>query len=155
MTSDLRLAAALATLLPIAPRPAFSFNFLAPFTKEDPRVKTANQDYSAGKYDEALRGYEDSLRDHPNAPELQFDRGKLDYVVLTAAVANNEAVVLTTAPDAVPSGVTIRRLEPRRTLAFELLWRDEVTSPALSELISLAAADIRRPSSIRALAAVA
>ena len=75
MTSDLRLAAALATLLPIAPRPAFSVNFLAPFTKEDPRVKTANQDYAAGKYDEALRGYEDSLRDHPNAPELQFDRG--------------------------------------------------------------------------------
>ena len=72
-----------------------------------------------------------------------------------AAVAENEAVVLTTAPDAVPSGVIVRRLEPRRTLAFELLWRDEVTSPALSELISLAAANGRRPSSTRALAAVA
>jgi DNA-binding transcriptional LysR family regulator len=72
-----------------------------------------------------------------------------------AAVANNEAVVLTTAPDAVPSGVIVRRLEPRRTLAFELLWRDEVTSPALSELISLAAVDVRRQSSTRALAAVA
>jgi tetratricopeptide (TPR) repeat protein len=75
MTSHLRLAAALATLLPMAPRPALSFNFLAPFTKEDSRVKTANQAYAAGKYDEALRGYEDALRDHPNAPELQFDRG--------------------------------------------------------------------------------
>jgi DNA-binding transcriptional LysR family regulator len=72
-----------------------------------------------------------------------------------AAVANNEAVVLTTAPDAVPSGVIVRGLEPRRTLAFELLWRDEVTSPAVSELISLAAAIVRRPSSTRALAAVA
>jgi DNA-binding transcriptional LysR family regulator len=72
-----------------------------------------------------------------------------------AAVAKNEAVVLTTAPDAVPSGVIVRRLEPSRALAFELLWRDEVTSPALSELISLAAVDIRRPSSTRALAAVA
>ncbi|HET7047920.1 MAG TPA: LysR family transcriptional regulator [Solirubrobacteraceae bacterium] len=72
-----------------------------------------------------------------------------------AAVANNEAVVLTTAPDAVPPGVIVRRLEPRRTLAFELLWRDELTSPALSELISLAAANVRRPSSTRALAAVA
>jgi len=72
-----------------------------------------------------------------------------------AAVANNEAVVLTTAPDAVPSGVIVRRLEPRRRLAFELLWRDEVTSPALSELISLAAVDDRRTSSTRALAAVA
>ena len=72
-----------------------------------------------------------------------------------AAVANNEAVVLTTAPDAVPSGVIVRRLEPRRTVAFELLWRDEVTSPALSELISLAAVNVRRPSSSAALAAVA
>jgi DNA-binding transcriptional LysR family regulator len=70
-------------------------------------------------------------------------------------VANNEAVVLTTAPDAVPSGVIVRRLEPRRTLAFELLWRDEVTSPALAALISLAAVDVRRQSSTRALAAVA
>jgi DNA-binding transcriptional LysR family regulator len=72
-----------------------------------------------------------------------------------AAVAENEAVVLTTAPDAVPSGVMVRRLAPRRTLAFELLWRDEVTSPALSELISLAAATVRRPPSTRGLAAVA
>jgi DNA-binding transcriptional LysR family regulator len=72
-----------------------------------------------------------------------------------AAVANNEAVVLTTAPDAVPTGVIVRKLEPRRTVAFELLWRDKVTSPALSELISMAAADVRRPSSTRALAAVA
>jgi DNA-binding transcriptional LysR family regulator len=72
-----------------------------------------------------------------------------------AAVARNEAVVLTTAPDAVPTGVIVRRLEPRRTLAFELLWRDEVTSPALSELISLATANVRRPSSTHALAAVA
>jgi DNA-binding transcriptional LysR family regulator len=72
-----------------------------------------------------------------------------------AALATNEAVVLTTAPDAVPSGVIVRRLEPRRTLAFELLWRDEATSPALSELISLAAVNVPRPSSTRALAAVA
>jgi DNA-binding transcriptional LysR family regulator len=72
-----------------------------------------------------------------------------------AAVANNQAVVLTTAPDAVPSGVIVRRLEPRRTLAFELLWRDEMTPPGLSELISSAAVDVRPQSSTRALAAVA
>ena len=72
-----------------------------------------------------------------------------------APAAQNEAVVLTTAPDVVPSGVIVRRLEPRRTLAFELVWRDEVASPALSELISLAAVDVGRPSSTRALAAVA
>jgi DNA-binding transcriptional LysR family regulator len=72
-----------------------------------------------------------------------------------AAVVNNQAVVLTTAPDAVPSGVIVRRLEPRRTLAFELLWRDEMTPPGLSELISLAAVDVRPQSSTRTLAAVA
>jgi DNA-binding transcriptional LysR family regulator len=72
-----------------------------------------------------------------------------------ATVASNEAVVLTTAPGAVRSGVIVRRLEPRRTLAFELLWRDEAAAPALSELISLAAGDARRHSSTRALAAVA
>jgi DNA-binding transcriptional LysR family regulator len=72
-----------------------------------------------------------------------------------AAVAENEALALTTAPDAVPPGVIVRRLEPRRTLAFELLWRDEVMSPALSELISLAAVHVPRPSSTRTLAAVA
>jgi DNA-binding transcriptional LysR family regulator len=72
-----------------------------------------------------------------------------------AAVAENEALVLTTAPEAVPPGVIVRRLEPRRTLAFELLWRDEVTSPALSELISLAVVHVPRPSSTRTLAAVA
>jgi DNA-binding transcriptional LysR family regulator len=73
-----------------------------------------------------------------------------------AAVAENQAVVLTTAPEAVPPGVIVRRLEPRRALAFELLWRDEATSPALSELISLAAASYRgQPSSIRPLTAVA
>jgi DNA-binding transcriptional LysR family regulator len=72
-----------------------------------------------------------------------------------AAVAHNQAVVLTTAPDPVPSGVIVRRLEPRRTLAFELLWRDEMTPPGLSELISLAAVDVRPQSSTRPLAAVA
>jgi tetratricopeptide (TPR) repeat protein len=70
-----RLALALAALLPITPVPAFSFNFLAPFSREDPRVKAGNAAYSAGHYDEALKGYEEALRDHPNAPELQFDRG--------------------------------------------------------------------------------
>jgi DNA-binding transcriptional LysR family regulator len=72
-----------------------------------------------------------------------------------AEVANNEAVVLTAAPDAVPSGVIVRRLKPRRMLAFELLWRDEVTSPAVSELISLAGVGVRRPSPTQTLAAVA
>jgi DNA-binding transcriptional LysR family regulator len=72
-----------------------------------------------------------------------------------AAVAHNQAVVLTTAPDPVPSGVIVRRLKPRRTLAFELLWRDELTPPGLSELISLATVDVRPQSSTRPLAAVA
>jgi DNA-binding transcriptional LysR family regulator len=72
-----------------------------------------------------------------------------------AAVAENQTIVLTTAPDAIPAGVILRRLQPRRTVAFELLWRDETTSPALSELISLAAVTARRAPSTRALTAAA
>jgi tetratricopeptide (TPR) repeat protein len=75
MAGHLRLGAALLGLTAIAPRPAFSFKFFSPFSKEDPRVKTANQAYGEGHYDDALRGYEEALRDHPSAPELQFDRG--------------------------------------------------------------------------------
>ena len=80
MTSP-RLTVALLMLLPIAPRPAFAWRSLlpsfssSPFSKEDAHVKAANAAYAAGKYDDALRGYEDALREHPNAPELQFDRG--------------------------------------------------------------------------------
>jgi DNA-binding transcriptional LysR family regulator len=72
-----------------------------------------------------------------------------------AAVALNDAVVLTTAPDAVPAGVIVRKLEPCRTLGFELLWRDEAMSRALSELINRAATGVRRPSLTPTLAAVA
>ena len=66
------LLVALCALLPLSPVPGFSFSL---FSKEDPRVKAANRAYGAGKYEDALRGYEDALRDHPSAPELQFDRG--------------------------------------------------------------------------------
>jgi DNA-binding transcriptional LysR family regulator len=71
------------------------------------------------------------------------------------SVAKNAALVLTAAPNPVPPGVIVRRLQPPRTLAFELLWRDELPSPALSGLMSLAAIDVRRPSSTQSLAAVA
>jgi hypothetical protein len=73
---------------------------------------------------------------------------------LNAEVAANDLLALTTAPDALPAGVLVRPLEPRRTLSFELLTRDETPSPALAEFIGLAASSIRHPST-RALAAVA
>ena len=74
---------------------------------------------------------------------------------LHAAVAQNEVVALTTAPDALPARVVARRLEPRRALSFQLLTRDETPSPALDELIGLAASRASHPSSTRSLAAVA
>jgi DNA-binding transcriptional LysR family regulator len=75
-------------------------------------------------------------------------------LALNAAVAECALVALTTMPDALPFGVIARRLEPRRSLPFQLLWRDEAKSPALAELIS-AAAGTERPISDRPLAAVA
>jgi hypothetical protein len=48
-----------------------------------------------------------------------------------------------------------RTIDPARTLSFELLWRDETSTPALAELIALAAANARHPSATRLLAAAA
>jgi DNA-binding transcriptional LysR family regulator len=73
---------------------------------------------------------------------------------LHAAVAASEALALTTAPDALPAGVMARRLDPQRTLSFELLTRDETPSPALAEFIGLAAWSTPQAST-RSLAAVA
>jgi hypothetical protein len=72
-----------------------------------------------------------------------------------AAVAAGEMVALTTTEEALPAGVIARTLDPRCTLAFELLWRDESPSPALTELIGLADAHARRAPARRRLAAVA
>lgn len=72
---------------------------------------------------------------------------------LHAAVAGNEVLALTTAPDAFPARFVARLLAPRRTLGFELLWRDEAPSAALAEFISSASAGIARPSPTRSLAA--
>jgi len=45
------------------------------FQRPDPGVAAANEHYQKGEYDQALRGYEDAAREHPNTPELDFDRG--------------------------------------------------------------------------------
>ena len=79
----------------------------------------------------------------------------IPWPALHAAVAGNEIVALTTAPDSLPKGVVARRLQPRRTLSFELLWRDEVPSPALAGFVAAAAAQVHRASSAHPLAAVA
>ena len=57
---------------------------------------------------------------------------------LGAAVARGDALALTTTPDALAPGVSARALRPERTLAFELLWRPEASSPALDALIRTA-----------------
>jgi len=69
-----------------------------------------------------------------------------------AAVAGNEVVALTTSPDPLPAGVIARRLDPPRMLTFELLMRDETPSPALAELVGLAAAVVPERRSFAAVA---
>jgi DNA-binding transcriptional LysR family regulator len=76
------------------------------------------------------------------------------WPAMHAAVTGNDIVALTTAPDALPKGVIARRLDPARTLSFELLWRDEPPSPALAEFVDAAAHAEQQPST-RARAAVA
>jgi DNA-binding transcriptional LysR family regulator len=77
------------------------------------------------------------------------------WPALHAAIAGNELVALTTAPEALPKGVIARRLDPRRTLSFELLSRDEVPSAALAGFVDAAAAHAHRQPATRQLAAVA
>jgi DNA-binding transcriptional LysR family regulator len=75
---------------------------------------------------------------------------------LGQSVVRSNAVVLTTGADAPAPGVIARPLDPERTLAFQLLWRDETPSPALHELIRAARETVASvPASGRALAAVA
>ncbi len=49
------------------------------FSRADPRVGAANDAYAKGKYDDALRGYEQAELDAPNSPVLDFDRGNALY----------------------------------------------------------------------------
>ena len=71
-------------------------------------------------------------------------------------VAAGDALALTTAPDALHANVIARPLDPARTLAFALLWRDEAASAALSEFVRVAARAIEPKSPTRRpLAAVA
>ena len=72
------------------------------------------------------------------------------------AVAAGDALALTTAPEALHPNVTARPLDPARTLAFALLWRNETASAALSEFVRVAAHAIEPKSPTRRpLAAVA
>jgi DNA-binding transcriptional LysR family regulator len=77
------------------------------------------------------------------------------WPALPAAIASNDVIAVTTAPEALPAGVMARTLEPRRTLSFELLWRDEAPSAALAGFVDAAAAHDQRQSPARVLAAVA
>jgi DNA-binding transcriptional LysR family regulator len=77
------------------------------------------------------------------------------WTVVHAAVAANDVVALTTAPEGLPSGVIARGLAPRRTLPFELVSRDQATSPALAAFVELVADQAQRQASTHVLAAVA
>jgi DNA-binding transcriptional LysR family regulator len=76
------------------------------------------------------------------------------WPALHAAIRSNDLVALTTASEDPPRGVVARRIEPLRTLSFELLWRDEVPSPALAGFVNAATAQAQHQPSTTALAAV-
>jgi DNA-binding transcriptional LysR family regulator len=75
---------------------------------------------------------------------------------LHGSVMSGEAIGLTTAPLHMQPGLMVRPLDPGRTLAFNLLWRDEAPSAALAEFVRIAARSVERgPRFARPLAAVA
>jgi DNA-binding transcriptional LysR family regulator len=110
----------------------------------------------------AVTGHRDAAAFDTAVPDLLGDFGVTAELVpgtpwpaLHAAVKSNDLLALTTAPGALPSGVIARRLDPRRMLAFELLWRDEVPSPALTGFVDAATAQAEHQPSTPVLAAVA
>jgi DNA-binding transcriptional LysR family regulator len=72
---------------------------------------------------------------------------------LHAAVAANEMLAVTTSRDSLPARVLSRPLDPRRTLSFELLWRDETPSAALAEFVRLTTSGAERLATTRSRAA--
>jgi DNA-binding transcriptional LysR family regulator len=75
---------------------------------------------------------------------------------LYRAIARGDAIALTTAPESLPAGVLVRPLDPVRSLRFELMWREETPSPALSELVRITVESLEgAPAKRRALSAVA
>jgi DNA-binding transcriptional LysR family regulator len=110
----------------------------------------------------AVTGHRDGTAFDRAVAELLADVGATAELVpagpgpaLHPAVAGNEVVALTTAPDRALGPVIARRLDPPRTLSFELLWRDEAQAPALAEFVRLAAASVERSRPAGALAAIA
>jgi DNA-binding transcriptional LysR family regulator len=75
---------------------------------------------------------------------------------LYRSVASGDAIAVTTAPAALPSGVQARPLNPSHRIPFELLWRDEAPSPALAEFVRITAESVNDlPATRRHLRAVA
>jgi DNA-binding transcriptional LysR family regulator len=109
----------------------------------------------------AVSGHRDGAAFDRAVHDLLQDLGLATELVATgpgpalqAAVAANEVLALTTAPDALGPGVMARRLDSHRTLAFELLTRDEIPSPALAGFVASATTIVQGPPT-RSLAAVA
>ena len=67
--------------------------------REDPHVTAANQAYAKGKYDEALRGYEDAEREGAQGPQLAFDRGNALYKLGRRDEARQAYLTALGAPD--------------------------------------------------------
>lgn len=76
--------------------------------------------------------------------------------VMHHAVADGDAIMLTTAPPGIPTGVVLRSLVPESRLPFVLFWRNETPSPALAEFVRIAAEYVQStPVTRRVIAAVA
>jgi len=75
---------------------------------------------------------------------------------LYRSVASGDAIALTTASEALPTGVQARPLNAPGEVRFDLLWRDETPSPVLAEFVRITAASSGdAPTTQRHLRAVA
>jgi DNA-binding transcriptional LysR family regulator len=99
----------------------------------------------------AVTGHRDGAAFDRAVAELLADLGVTPELVagppgpaLHAAVAANEMLAVTTSPDPLPARVVSRTLDPRRTLSFELQWRDEAPSAALAEFARMTSPGAKR-----------
>lgn len=108
----------------------------------------------------AVTGHRDGAAFDRAVADLLADLGVTPELVpgppgpaLHAAVAANEMIAVTTSPDPLPPRVVSRTLDPRRTLSFELLWRNETPSAALAEFARLTTAGTEQLATTRSRAA--
>ena len=120
--------------------PAEAFN---PFKREDPHVAAGNKLFSEGKFDEALRAYEDAQRELGPSAELAYDRGNALFKLGRNAEAREAYLSALTATDTKLNREVAIKVLPESSRKISTAWPD---SPAMHNCSPRSTVRISRPS---------